>query len=145
MTQLRPFRRVLLLLLASAFSAPAEAENFFHWVQYVPTGLEVRVAIPGEALQACPNLSLDGAAAPMQVRAAPGDKYPVTICAAAVPAGTKTALIDGVPLPLPKERPTRILLIGDTGCRIKDSRVQGPSPPAWRARACLLRNVGARV
>jgi predicted phosphodiesterase len=69
-------------------------------------------------------LSLDGAATPMRTRAAPGEKYPVTICAAAVPAGTRTALIDGLPLPLPKERPSRILLIGDTGCRLKGSKVQ---------------------
>ncbi len=124
MTKLRPFRGGLTLLLASAFIAPAAAENFFRWVQYVPAGLEVRAAIPGAALQGCPNLSLDGVVAPMQARAAPGDNYPVTICAAAVPAATTTALIDGLPLPLPKERPARILLIGDTGCRIKDSHVQ---------------------
>jgi len=117
-----------LLVLAALF--PAQAQTF-RWVQYAPGGLEARAAVPpspdprlGDSPNPCPRLTIDGLAAPMQVRAAPGEKYPVTICAAPLPAGAKTALIDDLPLPLPKPRPNRILLIGDTGCRLKGAAVQ---------------------
>lgn len=117
-------------LIVLAALSPAQAQTF-RWVQYAPGRLEARAAVPpspdarlGDSPNPCPRLTVDGVAAPMQVRAAPGEKYPVTICAAPLPAGAKTALIDDLPLPLPKPRANRILLIGDTGCRLKGAAVQ---------------------
>lgn len=54
----------------------------------------------------------------MRLRAPPGPDYPVRVCALPVPPGAKAVVIDGAPAPLPKPRADRILLIGDTGCRI---------------------------
>jgi hypothetical protein len=112
-----------LLLGFSASAAPAET---FHWLQYAPGGLEAR-AITDQA--ACPAAEIDGAAASMTVRAAPGGAYPVTVCALAVPATAHTASIGGVPLALPTAQLRRIAVIGDTGCRMKDQYVQACNDP----------------
>jgi hypothetical protein len=85
---------------------------------------------------ACPSVTEDGRTIPMTVRAAPatlplrGTKlpaeenkpaaYPVTVCEATLPKG-RTAMVGGHRLPLPVAEPKRIVVIGDTGCRIKTS------------------------
>ena len=47
--------------------------------------------------------------------------FPVLVCDKAIPAGVARASILGRALPLPKANPRRIVVIGDTGCRIKTS------------------------
>ena len=47
-----------------------------------------------------------------------------TVCEAVVPANHVTATIDGVTLKLPVANPKRILVIGDTGCRINGASSQ---------------------
>ncbi len=85
---------------------------------------------------ACPSVQIDGRAIAMTVRAAPGtlplrttrstpelskaSEFAVTVCEAPLPRG-KTASVGGRPLPLPVSDPKRIVVIGDTGCRIKTS------------------------
>jgi hypothetical protein len=46
--------------------------------------------------------------------------FPVRGCQATVPAGATAATLDGAVLPLPRPNPRRILVLGDTGCRLKD-------------------------
>jgi hypothetical protein len=83
----------------------------------------------------CPVIEADGKALPMSVRAKaetvaprqtrsdPKDSkpsaFPVTTCEAALPAGLVHASVGGHPLPLPTAKPMRIVVIGDTGCRLK--------------------------
>ena len=96
----------------------------------------------------CPVLTVDGQDRPMTVRAAAGtvpqrvtrsspadtkpSLFPVTACEATLPARAHRADIAGRALPLPKTRPRRIVVIGDTGCRIKksDAAYQACSDPA---------------
>jgi calcineurin-like phosphoesterase family protein len=102
------------------------------WVELVPGGsAEVRVIAEDTT---CPSLIVDGGARPMQVRASSdGGKFPVTVCAAPLPAGARSAAVDGQALPLPNPSPRRILVIGDTGCRMKaPSDFQACNDPtAW--------------
>ncbi|MBW4576855.1 MAG: metallophosphoesterase [Aphanothece sp. CMT-3BRIN-NPC111] len=88
------------------------------WVEMGPDGMAIARAITPETT--CPSLTLDSQLQPMQVRAAaqPPD-YPVLVCELTIPSGTQSAAIAGQALPLPKSNPERILVIGDTGCRIK--------------------------
>ena len=88
----------------------------------------------------CPNLVLDGQTTPMQVRAPAGtaalrktvfppemtkpSAFPLLTCELTLPAGTKQALLQGKPLPLPAANITRIVVIGDTGCRIAGEAIQ---------------------
>ena len=108
-----------------AFAGLANAADE-RWVQYSSNGLEVRVAT---AAAACPTARVDGRNVALSVRSTPGPDFPVRICAATLPAGTRSASIEGAALPLPKARPDKILLIGDTGCRISTIQVQACNDP----------------
>jgi calcineurin-like phosphoesterase family protein len=83
----------------------------------------------------CPVLIVDDAPQPMTVRAAPGtvplrptknapeeskpSAFPVLVCDALLGARTIRASVGGHALPVPKSEPKRIVIIGDTGCRLK--------------------------
>ena len=85
----------------------------------------------------CPVLVVDEAPHPMTVRAAPGtvplrptksppeeskpSAFPVLVCEALLGARTIRASVGGRVLPVPKPEPQRIVVIGDTGCRLKRS------------------------
>jgi len=82
----------------------------------------------------CPSLDADGTLRPMSVRAAPSTErqrptlnapalskpsaFPVLVCELALP-GAHRASVDGHPLPLPSAAPRRIVVIGDSGCRLQ--------------------------
>jgi len=84
---------------------------------------------------ACPAIAIDGRTQAMHVRAAPAtiaqrptasapedskpSAFPVLTCEAALPAGTQAAAVAGVPLPVPRAEARRIVVIGDSGCRLK--------------------------
>jgi hypothetical protein len=55
----------------------------------------------------------------MKVRAKPDAAFPVLVCEAKIPKGTSEAHLNSVDLPLPANGAQKIVLIGDTGCRIK--------------------------
>jgi predicted phosphodiesterase len=60
----------------------------------------------------------------MTRRSEPGSGYPVLACASVISPGARSATLDGAPLALPAADPKRILVIGDTGCRMKGTKVQ---------------------
>src|SRR5471032_108291 len=131
---------ILFCAVLVAFSSIASAESY-HWLQYGPDGLEAR-AITDQA--ACPAAEIDGVQSVMNVRAAPGEQYPVTVCALPIPAGAKSAAIANVPLSVPSSEPKRIAVIGDTGCRLKGSTVQACNDPQqWPFR--LIAEVVAQL
>ena len=113
-----------LALTLALVSQSAQARDFYRWVQYGPSGLEARVVTDDAT---CPMANVDGQDTRMIERSAPGQNYPVRACALALPKTVKLVLVEGVPLPLPKPRADRILIMGDTGCRLKG---------ADRAQAC---------
>jgi hypothetical protein len=47
--------------------------------------------------------------------------FPVLVCEKPIPPSARRAAIAGRALPLPKASPRRIVVLGDTGCRIKTS------------------------
>lgn len=93
----------------------------------------------------CPDITLDGTTQRMTVRApaataeqrptasdAASSKpslFPVLTCEFRLPPDTLRASINNAPLPMPKAQPRRIVVIGDTGCRMKKT------DNAWQA--CL--------
>jgi len=106
------------------------------WVVIGPEGQAVARAITTAAV--CPDLKQDGVVTPMQVRSVPGTvaqrplkagssamssekpaQFPVLTCQAALRADIHSASIDGQSLPIPKKLPLKILVLGDTGCRLK--------------------------
>lgn len=126
-------RRALVLLAAAGISLPpaAEAGDAYQWVQFTAAGLQARAV--REA--ACPKAAIDGLETAMSARARSDEAFPVAICALDIPKGAKSASIEGRPLALPPPRPNKILVIGDTGCRLKGLFLQDcNSAESWPFR-----------
>jgi Calcineurin-like phosphoesterase len=102
------------------------------WVELGPSGAVLARAITKAG--ACPKLRVDRVARRMQERAAPSlPDYPVRSCETALPPDTKRVTLAGQRLPLPARRPRRIVVVGDTGCRLKavDGFQACNDPRAW--------------
>jgi hypothetical protein len=125
----------LLALLAGCAtqSGTPAAPDGYAYVLMGESGAVARVVLDAPA---CPAITVDGASAPMALRAAPatlplrpnaskGDAkpsaFPLRVCEAALPPGAASASVLGRALPLPRAEPRRIVVIGDTGCRMKKS------------------------
>jgi hypothetical protein len=121
-------RRLLGVILALALAGAAAAEPAADrkWLEVTARGPELRVVT---AARDCPDATLDGRAAPMQRRAEPDGEFPVTVCQLLVPKGVRRAAIGDWAAPLPKAEPRRILIFGDTGCRLKGAAVQACNDP----------------
>jgi hypothetical protein len=113
----------------------AAARILAQWVELGPDGGSSVRAIVDDV---CPAVMFDGAAVAMSVRSAPGGDvgnvkpavFPVRGCEVAVPAGAVAALLDGKPLPLGRPNPQRIVIFGDTGCRLDRRNAQDCNDPA---------------
>jgi hypothetical protein len=125
-----------LVLCQSALATPPAQADPIAWVQYGPQG---QAEIRAEAgTKSCPTLRIDGRDAPMFVRAPADNDFP-PLCSAPLPVGSAPAavtILDGLArwreLPLPTAHPQRIVVIGDSGCRIKGGIVQNcQDKDAW--------------
>jgi hypothetical protein len=126
------------LILAGSLATSASAKVLYRWTE-VGAGetSSVRAVTDGT----CPNVVFDGVTVAMMTRADPATrfenvkpaKFGVTACEAPVPRGAKTASIAGEAVALPQPDPRRIVIFGDTGCRIaKGDRVQACNDPkSW--------------
>jgi hypothetical protein len=128
------------LVLAGCASLPSEPEA--SGVAFVVIGENgAATARLVTAAASCPLLTIDAQAVPMRVRvpksgipARPGlppapAANAMLACEAPIPAGSMRASVAGQALPLPKAAPTRIVVIGDTGCRLKGKEAQECNDP----------------
>ena len=112
------------VVLGLATAQAAQARILSQWVQLGPDGSASVRAITEDT---CPAVTFDGRSVPMSVRAEPARsfgnvkpaQFPVRSCEATVPSDTIAAVLDGKALPLPRANPQRILVFGDSGCRLK--------------------------
>ena len=130
---------VIIAVAAMLAALPqAQAKILAQWAQLGPDGSSSVRAITEDA---CPSVTFDGATVPMNVRSEPGQsfgnvsaaQFPVRGCEVAVPPGAISAILDDKPLPLPRPNPQRIVMFGDTGCRLKtgDAWQACNDPKAW--------------
>jgi hypothetical protein len=98
------------------------------WVELGPGGVALARVVTERTT--CPSAVLNGQAQPMQVRAAPSAAYANLLCELSIPDGTTSAVVEGQALPLPRRNPQRILVVGDTGCRIASFAAQACNDPA---------------
>ena len=124
-------RALAVLLLLGGLARPAAAQSTPRWVEVAPgEALSVRVVVTPDAN--CPTVSADGATVAMLPRALPDDAFPIRICEALVPAAAARLSVADVPLPTLPARVNRIVVIGDTGCRLARFAVQDcDDPKAW--------------
>src|SRR6201999_4366668 len=66
----------------------------------------------------------------MRLRASSSTAFPNLLCAATLANGVQKVAILGHDLPVPVGMPQKILVVGDTGCRIKGTTVQDCNDPA---------------
>ena len=134
----------LLFAAAPTIAAPAATPSAAYVVMG-DGGAVARVVTPAAT---CPVLHADGRDVAMTVRFAAAtvplrptastpenskpSAFPLTVCEAALPAATHRAAIDGLRLPVPRRDVRRIVVIGDTGCRMKaaDHAYQACNDPA---------------
>ena len=141
---LRAPRRHWSLLLLTAISLsgcatgsgnPGGASDATSYVIMAEDGNAVARLLTGAPT--CPMITLDGQASRMDVRALPAtlplrptqslpalskpSAFPLLTCEKQIGASVRSASIDGHALPLPKAETKRIVVIGDTGCRLKSS------------------------
>ena len=101
----------------------------------VPT---VRTLVAHDA--GCPALDVDGHAVPMHLRVAagtaaprPGEgmpaSFPLDVCEAALPASARALHLGDRALPPVAAEPRRIVVLGDTGCRLLGAASQGCNKP----------------
>jgi hypothetical protein len=92
-------------------------------------------AVPDGGTNPCPTITInDGPPVPMNLRAAATTSlaarsgvvtpvkpslFPVHVCEYELPSNATSAVVAGQPLPLPKANPTKIVVLGDTGCRLE--------------------------
>lgn len=103
---------------------------------YTVGGLVARaiVAPDSSGNASCPKIAIDGSLQSMSQRAAPvtgkianGSSYGspnsvdfnVLTCEASIPSSAKSASINGQPLKLLPSQVNRVVVVGDTGCRLK--------------------------
>jgi calcineurin-like phosphoesterase family protein len=141
----RIMTRTLALVAAAGLvlaAAPALAQSIEIWTQYTAQGVEVRGILPdGQA--SCPSLTVDGKPVPMLLRAAASANFPRTLCGLTLPAGVKSVAAGGHAVPVPVADPQRILVLGDTGCRIKGTSLQACNDPAQWPFAGLAKAAAA--
>ena len=106
------------------------------WIELGATPIARAVALPG----GCPTIAIDGHATVMRVRVAAGtpaerptangagpakaSMFGVDVCEAALPAGARDVRVGGRALPALPVQPRRVVVLGDTGCRIKGDASQ---------------------
>jgi hypothetical protein len=116
------------------------------WVELAADGkLEVRNITAAGA--ACPKVSADDSALISQVRSAPDQPdgaYPVQVCAASAPLTASKLSVDGLPAPTLPKVIRRIVVIGDTGCRLKGDYIQDCNDTAKWTFSTIARLAAAR-
>jgi len=119
---MKKFALFLLCLLLPVAAHAADSA----WVQATASGFDARLVTSAAT---CPTLHTDKGDVAMTIRAPASADFPL-VCDAAIPAGAAQAKIGDAVLPLPVANPQRILVLGDTGCRIKGSALQACNDPA---------------
>lgn len=103
-------------LASCGFSQEQTGTTLAAWVQYTVDGIEIRAV----SSSGCPSVIVDGEAVEMTVRAEPTGAHPDFVCVAPLEEGVESIRIGEESLPV-KKQPRRIVIMGDTGCRLSDS------------------------
>lgn len=140
-----PLRWVAIICLVAVPGARA-ADLPGPWVEYTSDGgIDIReITAPG---MPCPKVMADGAPVPTKTRGQPdavGGPYPVQVCVAHSGTPPRAASADGVPVPMAPATVKRIVVIGDTGCRLKGTFVQDCNDPVKWPFATVARLAAAR-
>ena len=130
---------LVLLVLLSVLPQDAAAEVRSAWIELTGLGAEARAVV---ADGPCPQAVVDGRSRQMGVRTPAGPDFP-EVCALLLPDGAAGVAVEGRVLPLPRPA-RRIVVMGDTGCRVKDLTVQACNDSRGWPFATVARLAAAR-
>ena len=105
-------------------------------------GLDVRSVIASG--MDCPKVVADGAALTSDRRGKADGDYPVQTCIAHAAASSRAITVDGLAAPALPNDIKRIVVIGDTGCRLKGNFTQDCNDPVKWPFATVARLAAAR-
>lgn len=131
---------IALLLPAAAVAAtPVESA----WVEYGSRKMSTARVIT--AADNCPALKVNGRSKQMQVRVeADPPEFPNQVCERRVGLRAKTIKVGGRLLPTPDRASKRVVVVGDTGCRMEDpSDFQACRDPAQWPFAQVASSIAA--
>lgn len=135
----------LLFWLAAALLLPAVARAALPgpWVEFGADGeLSIRTAVARGV--ACPHVEIDGSDVAMTPRGKPDAAFPAEICEARALAAAHRLSLAGQPLPVVRGAIRRIVVLGDTGCRVEGKAAQSCNNPAAWPFAAVARRAAAR-
>lgn len=120
-------RYVLFLLMMVPLSAMTQWLTPA-WVEVGPNHRVLARMVMGDSSE-CPSIAIDNLPpVPMSPRV-PVPKHFHPACEFEIPSGTVRAVAGSQKLVLPVDDPGRIVVIGDTGCRLKGDRIQACNDP----------------
>ena len=148
------FSAMLVLFSCAEDQALPEAEEeaavAYRWVELGPEGTILVRAVIAQG-ESCPAIQFDASTQAMTLRSPspPPGFEEVQVCESVIPGGTTSASIGGQALALPAASPQKIVVVGDTGCRVKGDDVQNCDGvdvdslgPAWNF-AQVAASIGA--
>ena len=121
--------RLFGLIAAVVLTVPAGAQTPLKmiagpWTELgTNNDLQVRVVVPSD-VAACPVVVADGKTIQARQRGAADGDFPITVCSATMPLSTKQLTVGGSAVPSVQATVNRIVVFGDTGCRIKGNTAQ---------------------
>lgn len=119
--------KTLAALVLAAVATTARAASPIAWVQMTADGAEARLVTPAAD---CPTVRVDGRPRAMIERAGPTELFPNRVCGVHLMPGDKIVDAEGVRLRAPRARPQRIVIFGDSGCRLKGQAFQHCNDPS---------------
>ncbi|MFU8797689.1 MAG: metallophosphoesterase, partial [Gammaproteobacteria bacterium] len=124
--------RIILVFIIYFFTGlSVAAEPLYAWVEMGPQSTVIARAIVSKK-RSCPLISINEISYQMQLRSKADKEFPVHSCEYRIPRNADNAVIGSQTLALPPKRLQRIVIIGDTGCRLQDTQVQGcNNPQSW--------------
>jgi len=110
------------------------------WIQMIQGGAQVRAVVQGLR---CPIVNIDGVSTPLKFRAVIDPAFP-SVCQADLPKGARRVELGGLILSAPVPVPHRIIIFGDTGCRLQGANIQACDDPRAWPFAAVARRAAAR-
>ena len=137
--------RLLWLLVLCVAASPAWGQTLAGpWVELgADNKLSVRVVV-SSGVAACPKVVADGTPIEARQRGAADGEFAITVCIADVPLGTAALTIDGKPLATLPPQVNRIVVFGDTGCRIEGKALQDCNDPKRWPFPVIAKEAAAR-
>lgn len=139
------FKKISVIIFAfiSINTSAYSASNIIsQWVELGPNNVIIARAITSTAQ--CPSIQLDKHNQVMQIQHSATPDFPNTLCQTIIAPNIKSASINGIYLPLLKSNPTKIVIVGDSGCRIKESgHAQACNNPKRWPFALIANNAAA--